>query len=69
MKVALHRVFQGFHLGCRGPAGGVARLGHKQASRAAYLIRGCVHVRCDSVHLVSTQDSGESLLEDEVLLG
>lgn len=55
--------FQGFRRDSAGPAFVVARLRHEQASRAAYLIWGSVHVYCAFIPLLSTQGDGEFYTE------
>lgn len=61
---------QGFHSAGGGSARAVARFRHKPASGAAYLIWRRVHVRPDSVCLLSTQDSSEFqlLLQSRVIM-
>lgn len=51
--------FQDFCHSCCGLVCGVARLRHKQASWAAYLIWRHMHVHCACIPPVSTQDCGE----------
>lgn len=50
---------QGVRGGGCGPACDVARLGHQQASRAAYLLWWHLHVCSAAVPVVRAQDGGE----------
>lgn len=60
-------VSQGFHCNSVHPACAVACLGHEQASRAAYLLRGRVHVHCAFIPVLGTQGDGEFSLSQSLI--